>query len=45
MEDHDCKVVILDGKDTVVSWTLGNAFDWEGAWDEYYFKRRAGKER
>ncbi len=33
------KVAILDGEETMISWTAGNAMDWFGAWDEYYFTK------
>lgn len=35
----DSKIAILDGSLTRVLWTLGNPSDWEGAWDEYQFKK------
>ena len=31
------KILEYDGKNTLVTWTMGIASDWEGAWDEYYF--------
>ncbi|HHU75719.1 MAG TPA: hypothetical protein GXZ24_02300 [Firmicutes bacterium] len=36
---NDGKIAILDGLNSVVYWTLGNPGDWQGAWDEYRFKR------
>jgi hypothetical protein len=33
----DAKIALLHGKNTIVSWTLGNPSDWQGAWDEYRF--------
>jgi hypothetical protein len=34
---NDSKVSVLDGKESEVYWTMGNASDWEGACDAYYF--------
>ena len=36
----DSKVAVLDGNESEVYWTMGNASDWEGAWDAYYFGER-----
>ena len=33
----DSKVAVLEGKKSEVYWTMGNASDWEGAWDAYLF--------
>jgi len=41
---NDCKIAILDGRNSMMSWVLGNGSDWEGAWDEYHFKNE-GKGR
>ena len=32
------KMAVLDVENTMTAWTLGNPSDWEGAWDEFYFK-------
>jgi hypothetical protein len=40
---NDCKIAVADGKNSQVYWTLGNASDWEGSWDEYNFKKRASR--
>jgi len=36
----DCKVAVLDGSRSEVYWTMGNASDWEGAWDAYFFSEQ-----
>jgi hypothetical protein len=41
---NTAKVAVLDGSKSMVSWTLGNPSDWEGAWDEYYFNRESWTE-
>jgi hypothetical protein len=33
----DSKVAVLDGNKSAVYWTMGNASDWEGAWDTFFF--------
>jgi len=33
----DCRVAVIDGNHSEVYRTLGNASDWEGAWDAYCF--------
>jgi hypothetical protein len=33
----DSKVAVLDENKSAVYWTMGNASDWEGAWDAFYF--------
>ena len=36
----DSKVAVLDGDKSEVYWTMGNASDWEGAWDAYLFSEQ-----
>mgnify|MGYP000871880325 FL=1 len=31
------KLAVLDGKDSICYFTLGNPMDWEGEWDQYHF--------
>lgn len=33
----DSKVAVLYGDKSEVYWTMGNASDWEGAWDAFFF--------
>ena len=32
------KLAVLDGKDSICYFTLGNPMDWEGEWDQYHFE-------
>jgi len=36
----DSKVAVLDRDKSEVYWTMGNASDWEGAWDGYLFSEQ-----
>jgi hypothetical protein len=37
---NSSKMAVLDKENTMIAWILGNPSDWEGAWDEFYFKGR-----
>jgi hypothetical protein len=36
------QAAVLDGSNSMASWTLGNPYHWVGAWDEYYFSESKG---
>ena len=37
----DAKIAVLDGGGSAVYWTLGSPSHWEGAWDEFRFRKRS----
>jgi len=34
----DSKIAVLDDNNIIVNWTMGSPRDWQGAWDEYWFR-------
>ena len=40
---NESSVAILDGLASEVNWTLGSPCHWQGAWDQYYFRKHGIK--